>query len=165
MIQTMRMHRAYVQSLMAAASAAPSTCQFLLRARGKPQMVGAPLAPVSITLFAQGDRAWRPAAGCSYPSTPVRTGRPSGARAYCARLPFDQLVQGDHASLRSAGRDVPSTPVRTGKPGWNPYVDPLTAFDPCPHRETPQLRHASSQTTLRPLFAQGDLGSPLARGS
>ena len=140
--------------------------------------------PVPSTCAGQASNGW--GAACARFYHPVRTGRPVGQEIMAPPLCFDPcshretrkldsgkwqadlrplFAQGDRLSDRPGTLAQPSTPVRTGKPGWNPYVDPLTAFDPCPHRETPQLRHASSQTTLRPLFAQGDLGSPLARGS
>ena len=35
-------------------------------------------------------------------------------------------------------------------------MPPDTSFEPCSHRETPTSKPATSQRSLRPLFAQGD---------
>ena len=107
------------------------------RSRGKPQMVGALLAPVSITLFAQGDpRTTRPRPR-PLPSTPVRTGGPALPFLTRSRLSFDPcshreteanvrliesgylrplFAQGDPWESRRKTASYPSTPVRTGRP-------------------------------------------------
>ena len=128
----MRMHRAYVQSLMAAA-------QTMSFNPGRPGRAPQPR-----------NRSATRLSPCSHRET--ATQRPNVDLLILRSL----FAQGDllRKDLGLPGR--PSTPVRTGKPGWNPYVDPLTAFDPCSHRETLEDRDSASEETLRPLFAQGD---------
>ena len=127
------------------------------RSRGKPQKVGALLAPVSITLFAQGDLWLYKERLSILPSTPVRTGRPLRQEEGGGDYAFDPcshrearrgevsqgsrslrplFAQGGQPAGCSQTLTMPSTPVRTGRPkaSLGPWLS--VTFDPCSHRET-----------------------------